>query len=102
MTTLMPIVSKIGTARFRRAIVDLIPLKDIKKIRAIVDVFHTTSVEIFETKKKALREGDQALAAQIGRGKDIISILSMFSSLSAHQQTPMLFSEGEYGSFRWR
>ena len=75
-TTLIPIVSKIGTPSFRRAVVDLIPSEHIKKIRDIVDVFYSTSVEIFESKKKALREGDQALAAQIGRGKDIISILS--------------------------
>jgi len=74
-TILIPIVSKIGTAQFRRAIVDLVPLEDVKRIRDIVDVLHSTSVEIFETKKKALREGDRALAAQIGRGKDIMSIL---------------------------
>ena len=72
----MPLVSKIGTPSFRRAVVDLIPSEHIKKIRDILDVFYNTSVEIFESKKKALREGDQALAAQIGRGKDIISILS--------------------------
>ena len=74
-TTLMPIVSKMGTARFRRAIVDLIPSKHVKKLRDIIDVLHSTSVEILETKKKALQEGDQALAAQISRGKDIMSIL---------------------------
>ena len=55
---------------------DLIPLEHVKRIRDIIDVLHKTSVEIIETKKEALREGDQALAAQIGGGKDIISILS--------------------------
>ncbi|KAF8800823.1 cytochrome P450 [Phlegmacium glaucopus] len=48
------------------------PSKDIKRMRDIIDVFHETSVEIFESKKKALQVGDEALAAQIGRGKDII------------------------------
>ena len=72
----IPIVFKIGTTRFRRAIVDLIPSEQVKRIRDIIDVLHKTSVEIIETKKEALREGDQALAAQVGRGKDIISILS--------------------------
>ena len=42
----------------------------------IVDVIYHTSVEIFESKKKALADGDEALATQIGRGKDIMSILS--------------------------
>lgn len=72
---LAPIVSKLGTARFRGAIVNLVPSQHVKRLRDIIDVLHNTSVEIFETKKKALREGDRALAAQIGRGKDIISIL---------------------------
>jgi hypothetical protein len=76
MTTLVPIVLKIGTTRFRRAMKKLITSGPIKNI---VDVFHTTSVEILESKKKALREGDQALADQIGRGKDIISILCTIS-----------------------
>lgn len=76
---LLPIVSKIGTARFRRAVVDLIPSQHVKRMRDILDIFHSTSVEILESKKQALREGDQALAAQIGRGKDIISILCKIS-----------------------
>ena len=101
---LIPIVSKIGTARFRRAIVDLVPSEHIKQIRDIVDIFHNTSVEIFETKKRALREGDQALATQITRGKDIISILSTIYRffLSPSTQETNGISEGEYGSSRGR
>ena len=70
---------KIGTPRFRRAIVDLIPSKTVMRLRDILDIFHETSVEILEPKKEALRKGDQALAAQIGHGKDIISILCAIS-----------------------
>ncbi|KAF8798335.1 cytochrome P450 [Phlegmacium glaucopus] len=82
---LMPIVTKIGTARFRRAIVNLIPLERVKQIRYIIDVCHETSVEIFESKKKALQEGDEALAAQIGRGKDIISILMRANMVASEE-----------------
>ncbi|PPQ63163.1 hypothetical protein CVT24_005803 [Panaeolus cyanescens] len=74
-TILVPYLSKIGTRRFRRFIVDIFPSKVVRRTRDIIDVLHNTSVEIFESKKKALREGDEALAAQIGKGKDIISIL---------------------------
>ena len=74
-SVLKPIASKIGTPRFRRAIVDLIPSEIIRKLRDIVVILYNTSVEILEIKKEALRGGDQALAAQIGKGKDIISIL---------------------------
>ena len=54
---------------------DLLPWKNLHDIRDIVDILHNTSVEIFEAKKKALEEGDEAVTQQIGRGKDIISIL---------------------------
>ena len=37
---------------------------------------NSTSVEILEAKRRALKEGDAAIAAQIGHGKDILSILS--------------------------
>ena len=36
---------------------------------------YNTSVEIVESKKKALAGGDDALERQIAQGKDIMSIL---------------------------
>ena len=45
-------------------------------MKELVDIFHKTSVEIYETKKHAFQQGNEELAAQIGKGKDIISILS--------------------------
>jgi hypothetical protein len=38
-----------------------------------------TSVEIYEHKKLALQRGEEAVLQQIGRGKDIMSILRMCS-----------------------
>lgn len=35
-----------------------------------------TSQEIYEEKKKALADGDEALIIKVGQGKDIMSILS--------------------------
>ncbi|KAF8968134.1 cytochrome P450 [Flammula alnicola] len=72
---LIPTVARLGSRRFRRFLVDSVPSEILHKMRDIVDVLHNTSVEIFESKKKALEAGDEALSAQIGRGKDIISIL---------------------------
>ena len=51
-------------------------MKSVKDLKAVIDVFHNTSVEIYEAKKHAFQEGNEELAAQIGKGKDIISILS--------------------------
>ena len=50
-------------------------------MRDIVDVLNNTAIEIFEEKKKALEEGDEAMAQQISKGKDIISILSAYQLL---------------------
>ena len=72
---LTPLI-KIGTPKFRRFILDLIPWKNAHELRDISDVIHNTAVEIINSKKRALEDGDEAVARQIGEGKDIISILS--------------------------
>ena len=67
---------RLGTPKFRRFILDLIPWKTLHDLRDISDVMHNTAVEIINSKKQALEDGDEALARQIGQGKDILSILS--------------------------
>ena len=62
----------------------MFPSKTLHKLRDIVDILHQTSIEIFESKKKAIDEGEDALAAQVGHGKDIISVLSMLLSRMIH------------------
>ena len=43
---------------------------------------HTTAVEVFETKKRALAKGDAAVSDQVAGGKDLLSILCRFNVLS--------------------
>lgn len=76
-------IVKIGSPKFRRTVLDLIPWKDAHHLRDAIDVLHETSIEILEKKKKALTKGDEAISKQIGEGKDILSILcaSIFLSL---------------------
>lgn len=74
---LLPTLVKLGPPRFRRFLVDLLPFENVRRLRGIVDTLHNTSVEILEAKRHALVEGGEALAKQTGKGKDIISILSM-------------------------
>ncbi|KAE9397791.1 cytochrome P450 [Gymnopus androsaceus JB14] len=71
----LPVVSKIGSARFRRFIVDLLPWKDVHHLRDMADYMYSVGGEIFESKKLALEKGDEAIPQQIGRGKDLMSIL---------------------------
>ncbi|KAF9002260.1 cytochrome P450 [Cyathus striatus] len=72
---LLPLLSTIGTPGFRRWLLDVSPFKSLHKIRDIVDVMHNTSVEILESKRMALTEGDETVAKQVAHGKDIMSIL---------------------------
>jgi hypothetical protein len=74
---IFPMVYWIGTPRFQRFVIDCIPSKRMHVARDVIDVLHKTSVDIFNSKKKAMMEGDfEALAQEAGRGKDIISVLS--------------------------
>ena len=75
-TYLLTTLVKLGPPKFRRFLVDLLPFKNVRQLRDSIDTIHNTSVEILEAKKRALKEGDDVVAKQIGRGKDILSILS--------------------------
>ena len=69
---------KIGTPKLRRFIMNLLPWKNLHGMRDILTVLNNTAIEIFEGKKKALEEGDEAVTKQIGQGNDIMSILSTY------------------------
>jgi hypothetical protein len=75
-TFFLPMLSKIGTRRFQRFVVDHFPWKPLHEIVNIVDVMHETAVEVYETRKAALEEGDEMAEKQPGRGRDIMSTLS--------------------------
>jgi hypothetical protein len=77
----LPLLAKLGPPRFRRFLVDLLPSKRIRRLRDISDVMHETSINILESKNRALHEGDEAVVKQVGSGRDIISILSMWNSV---------------------
>lgn len=101
-TYLISHLVKIGIPRF---IVNLIPSQPIRDLREIVDVLHNTSVEILQSKKKALEEGDEALSRQIGQGKDILSILSKYYLLSfvwgiTFKANFILFSARKHGGLQ--
>jgi hypothetical protein len=71
----MPIFVKLGPPKFRRFLMRLVPHKAVRRTQEIVDTMYRTSVDIFERKRSALQQGDEAVLQQVGRGKDIMSIL---------------------------
>jgi len=71
----IPWVHRLGTARFRRFLVDHGPSKTLKTIISSIYVMSDTAEDIYRSKERALYEGDDAIRGQIGEGKDIISII---------------------------
>ena len=78
----------IGTPKFRRFVLNLLPWKNLHEIRDIVDVLANTSAEIFEEKKKALEKGDKTVTHQIDEGNDIMSLLSAYHLLGLRSLLP--------------
>ena len=79
---IMPYVAHLGSAAFRRKLIDLIPNAALKRARDISDEIQRHARHIYETKKRALFEGDEAVVQQIGEGKDILSRLRALFMLS--------------------
>lgn len=80
----------------------MFPHKGVQKLKSIIDIMDQKSVSIFEAKKLALQQGDEAVLRQVGEGKDIMSILSAPSALESRTLHSLSDSEGEYGSIRRR
>ncbi|THU92316.1 cytochrome P450 [Dendrothele bispora CBS 962.96] len=64
-----------GPSGFRRWVLDTIPWENAHKLRDMSDYMWVLSKEILAGKRKALEEGDDAVARQVGKGKDLVSIL---------------------------
>ncbi|KAG2344709.1 cytochrome P450 [Suillus weaverae] len=71
----LPFLISVCSPSFRRFVVNFFLWKALKEICGIVDVMDETSMKVFEEKKRALSNGDDAVLHQVGEGKDIISIL---------------------------
>jgi hypothetical protein len=66
---------KLGPPGFRRFLVDLLPFKNARRLRDIIDILDNTAKEIIKVKTRAIQEG--ATEHQVGQGKDIITILCL-------------------------
>lgn len=74
---MLPYLVKIGPSSFRSFIVRMMPSSDVQALRVATDIMYATSTRIIDDKKAALEKGDEAVVEQVGRGKDIMSILCM-------------------------
>nr|BAK09536.1 cytochrome P450 [Postia placenta] len=72
---LIPYVDFIGSPRFRRWVLEMLPSRAVRQMISSVDIMTGRAIDIFETKKAALEKGDGDISQHAGEGKDIISIL---------------------------
>ncbi|KAJ7931394.1 cytochrome P450 [Mycena leptocephala] len=86
-TYILPWAVTIGSPKFRRFIVDVVPWKILHDGVAIVDILYSTAVNIYNTKKAALEAGDEVVCSQIAKGKDIISILMKDNSNASSNES---------------
>lgn len=77
---ILPYLPDIGSRALRRTLVDIFPHRGVQHMKAVVDVMHRRSIDIYKEKKRALEQGDEAVTRQIGAGKDIMSILRVYYS----------------------
>ena len=78
---LLPYIPTFGPPALQRKIVELVPHKGLQLIKTFIDGLHDESVKIYRAKLEALEDGDEAVAKQVGEGKDLMSILSELSRI---------------------
>ncbi len=72
-SVVLPRVAHIGTAKFRRFMVNIIPWEDLHRLRDMSDYMWNEAVKLYEKKK---RERDEVVSSQGEGAQDIIGILS--------------------------
>ena len=73
-----PYLPDFGSSAFRRWLVKFIPNPQALKMQEITDTLWRRSTEIYQAKKLALEQGDDAVTREMGEGKDLMSILRKF------------------------
>ena len=75
----LPLVESLIPERWLEPLGWMVPLPGLREMMRSSRTLKQKSMEIFQQKKTALSQGDEALAMQVGEGKDIMSVLCMCS-----------------------
>ncbi|KAL5524315.1 hypothetical protein ACEPAF_9455 [Sanghuangporus sanghuang] len=89
---ILPEAVKVGSSAFRRKVIAMVPWAPVKSLVKIVDTIERHSKDILQRKRVALMKGDKGLKAQIGNGKDVMSVL-MRAHLTAYGTSALPESE---------
>ena len=80
---MLPMLKKLGPPRFRRWLLDMVPMQQVQRVKEIVDILDQNTREIFFGKRAALEAGDAAVKEQVANGNDIMSILREWAHMYA-------------------
>ena len=82
-----------------RRILPLVPHKELQRLLDISDTMSQRAQEIIDQRKTALRMGDEAIKAEVGEGKDIMSICRACRPPDCHPLSDLVSecSQGEHG-----
>lgn len=72
---ILPFVYKIGTPSFRRWALKHVPWDSIQRLRYAVEVQNQQAEEVLRAREALIASGDD-LSSHIGRGRDIMTLLS--------------------------
>ncbi|KAH9927307.1 cytochrome P450 [Fomitopsis serialis] len=81
----LPHLRRIVPASLWGPLASVMPMSYVRDMKYSADFVAKRTQEILVSKQRALQEGDEALAEQIGRGKDLMSIL-MKANMSASEK----------------
>ena len=73
---ILPSLIKFIPAPISRILAAYWPSRNLRRGRELADYMWQLSTEIYQEKVQALNRGDEAVVEQIGKGKDIMSVLS--------------------------
>jgi hypothetical protein len=78
LLSFLPVVAKLGTAPFRRSVVELIPSKTVQAVKDLIDVIDYYGHKILQARKAAIALGEEVLSESVGNGKDIMTLLRAY------------------------
>ena len=75
LLALFPVVAKIGSAPFRRRVVELIPSMTVQAVQDLIDIMDYYGHEVLQKRKDSISSGQDILSEKVGKGKDIMTLL---------------------------
>ena len=81
LRTILPFVQNLGSAAFRRHVIEWLPVPIVQEMKGLVDTLYGEAERIVADAQEALDGGDEGTKQLVSEGKDILSVLRKRSEL---------------------